>query len=336
MKSPTWASPPAPGPQQAGDGAGVALAIDRLFLGEVDRDGAKTPGSWKQFGFNLDGKVSSAASEDLCRPVAGATPADVYPDGDDGIDNSFGKNIVGLISNFLGDPSTEVTKAIANGDFTVILKIDQLGAQSSYNPLTAKLYGGATLGGAPTWNGTDEWPVVPELLEDGQDIDSAKVVFPNSYVVDNTWVSGPQTQGTFKLNLTTAGKNIGLTISNVRIAMELAQDHKSAVKGTIAGVLETDVLVEELRSVIGTVQPALCEGTTLEGVLDQIRATSDIMKDGSQDPSQECNAISIGIGFTAKEVQLGDIAPPAENTSVPCGTAPSDGEPSDGEPSDGV
>ncbi|WP_437493017.1 hypothetical protein WME75_19510 [Sorangium sp. So ce1014] len=316
--------PPGPGPAQAGDGAGVAFAIDRLFLGDTDRDGKKAAGSWKQYGFNIDGKVSSTLSEDLCRPVDNASPSDVYPDGLDGIDNSFGSKLVGLIGTLLSDPSTRVTDAIANGDFTVILKVDGLGAQSSYNPLTAKLYGGATLGAAPTWDGSDAWPVVPELLDDAQDVESAKIVFPESYVVDDTWVSGPESQVAFKLNLTISGTTIGLTIRNLRIAMDLASDHKSVVKGTLAGVLETAVLVEELRGVIGAVQPGVCEGTALETILDSVRHASDIMKDGSQDPSQDCDAISIGIGFTAKEVQLGEIAPPAETTGAPCETAPAD------------
>ncbi|WP_438030395.1 hypothetical protein [Sorangium sp. So ce233] len=313
--------PPPPGPAQPGDGEGVAFGIDRLFLGDTDRDGKKTAGSWKQYGFNLDGKVSSTVSQDLCKPVDGAPPSDVYPDGVNGIDNSFGSKLVSLISNFLTDPSTRVTDAIANGDFTVIFKLDGLGDQPSYNPLTAKLYGGATLDAAPVWDGSDKWPVVPELLEDAQDIESAKVVFPASYVVDNTWVSGPESQVSFKLNLTFSGTTIGLTIRNVRIAMDLAPDHKSVVKGTIAGVLETAVLAEELRSVIGAVQPGVCEGSGIETILDQVRRASDIMKDGSQDPSQECDAISIGIGFTAKQVQLGEIAPPATTTGVPCGEA---------------
>ncbi|WP_437291575.1 hypothetical protein [Sorangium sp. So ce406] len=311
--------PPPPGPAQPGDGEGVAFGIDRLFLGDTDRDGKKMAGSWKQYGFNLDGKVSSTVSQDLCKPVDGTPPSEVYPDGVNGIDNSFGNKLVSLIANFLTDPSTRVTDAIANGDFTVIFKLDGLGDQPSYNPLTAKLYGGATLGAAPVWNGSDKWPVVPELLEDAQDIESAKVVFPASYVVDNTWVSGPESQVSFKLNLTFSGTTIGLTIRNVRIAMDLAPDHKSVVKGTIAGVLETAVLAEELRSVIGAVQPGVCEGSGIETILDQVRRASDIMKDGSQDPSQECDAISIGIGFTAKQVQLGEIAPPATTTGVPCG-----------------
>ncbi|WP_437593986.1 hypothetical protein [Sorangium sp. So ce1000] len=316
--------PPAPGPEQAGDGGGVAFAIDRLFLGETDRDGKKVAGSWKQYGFNLDGKVSSTVSQDLCKPVDDTAPSEVYPDGVDGIDNSFGNKLVSLIANLLSDPSTRVSDAIGNGDFTVILKVDGLGEQASYNPLTAKLYGGATLGAAPTWDGSDRWPVVPELLTDAQNVDSAKVVFPASYVVDDTWVSGPDSQVTFKLNLTVSGTVIGLTIRNVRISMDLAPDHRSVVKGTIAGVLETAVLVEELRGVIGAVQPNFCEGAGLETILDQVRRASDIMKDGSQDPSKACDAISIGIGFTAKEVQLGEIAPPAETTGVPCQSAPTD------------
>lgn len=318
------ARPPAAGPQQPGDGDGVVLAVDRLFLGDTDWDGKKTPGSWKLYGFDIDGKVSTTASKDLCKPVAGAAPADVYPDGQDGIDNSFGKNLVELIANLLPDPSARVTEAIGNGDFTVMLKIEGLGEQASYNPLTTKLYGGAKLTPPPAWDGNDAWPVIPELLGDAQDIDSATVVFPDSYVVDNIWVSGGES--IFKLNLTIADTILGITISHATLAMELAADHKSVVMGTISGVVETEGLVNELRKVIGALAPNYCAPATLGPILNRIRSASDILKDGSQDPTQECDAISIGVGFTAKEVQLGPIAPAAmmEGTSA-CESAPSDG-----------
>src|SRR5688572_17324034 len=46
--------PPKPGPQNPGDGQGVVLAIRKLYLGDTDRNGAKSPSAWKTFGFNLD------------------------------------------------------------------------------------------------------------------------------------------------------------------------------------------------------------------------------------------------------------------------------------------
>jgi hypothetical protein len=37
----------------------------------------------------------------------------------------------------------------------------------------------------------------------------------------------------------------------------------------------------------------------------QIAQSSDIMHDGTQDPTQPCDAISIGLGFDATQAQLG-------------------------------
>lgn len=313
--------PPAPPPEKPGDGAGVVFAVDKLFLGETNRDGTLNKvNGWKQYGYNLDGKVSSLESKDLCKPSAGAAPNTVYPDGEQGIDNSFGKNILPILLGLVPAPSTSVNESIAEGTFTVMLSMEKLGADASYNPLTTRLYAGADLGQAPVWDGTDLWPVRPELLENPADITSSKVVFPQSYLVDNTWVSG--TKGTVDLNLSVSGYAINLSITSAVLTMELDPGHKGAVNGTIAGVLETEALIEELKKVAGGFQPSLCEGSAIEGIITLIRQSSDILKDGSQNPSLPCDGVSVGIGFTAKQVQLGAIAPPSEPQPDPCAEPP--------------
>lgn len=55
-----------------------------------------TADAWKQIGFNLDGKVTTATSTDVCELMAGAEPA-TQDDGHDGIDNSFGENICPIL-----------------------------------------------------------------------------------------------------------------------------------------------------------------------------------------------------------------------------------------------
>ena len=65
-------------------------------------------------------------------------------------------------------------------------------------------------------------------------------------------------------------------------------------------------------------RPNYCGSAPLEALLDQIRAASDIMKDGTQDPNMPCDGISIGVGFTAKRVQLGGEAPAPEPPADPC------------------
>lgn len=284
--------------------AGTVMAVDALFLGDTDPDGTQNASAWAQYGFNLDGNVSTAASADHCQPYTGATKADVYPDGNDGIDNSFGKNVLPLFKMFLSTPSATVTQNIADGSFTLMIDFEGLMAGADQSPLSAKLYGGADLGMPPKFDGTDCWPVRPELLNDPLDIASSKVVFANGSLATNIWQSG--TLPTITLTFPTPVGDLSLTIHNAQMSLEMAADHKSGLNGQIGGVLDREELVSEVKKLIYGVNPLFC------GLFDpdQIRRAADIMNDGTQDPTKVCNGISIGIGFTMKELTLGGVAPP--------------------------
>ncbi len=54
----------------APDGTGsTVVAIKKLYLGDTNRDGtANKVNGWKQYGYDLDGKASTATSTDLCKP----------------------------------------------------------------------------------------------------------------------------------------------------------------------------------------------------------------------------------------------------------------------------
>jgi hypothetical protein len=210
-----------------------------------------------------------------------------------------------------------VNEGITKGSFTIMLSIEKLGASADYNPLTTKLYGGANLGKAPAFNGTDEWPVLPELLNDPTDIESAKVQFKTSYVTKNTWVSG--SKAPLDLTLGVAGFSLTLQIGSALVAMDLDEGHKSAKNGVIAGVIDTEAFITELKKVAGAFSPDLCSGSTIESIANQLRQASDIMRDGSAgSPAKECDGISIGIGFDMHTVVLGKIAEPAEPQKDPC------------------
>lgn len=313
------AHPPEPATDaKAPDGAGTTvLAIKKLYLGDTNRDGtANKVNGWKQYGYDIDGLASVATSTNLCKPRNNNAAKNVYPDGDKGIDNSFGKNILTIILGIASDASAKVNQGIGQGKFTIMLSMDKLGAGADYKSLNTKLYGGGDLLTSPKFDGTDKWPVISELLNDPADIGSAKVQFPNAYVVNNTWVSG--SKGEVVLNLSVSGFTLSLPIGSAVITMELSADHKTATKGTIAGVLPTDTLTSELKKIAGAFDPSLCKGPTIESIVSQIEQASDILQDGSQDPTKECDGISIGLGFDSGIVQLGAINPPSPPKDNPC------------------
>lgn len=319
--APDLSHPPDPSANAATpDGTGTTVvAIKKLYLGDTDRDGkANKVNGWKQYGYDLDGKASTATSTDLCKPRNNTSPKSLYPDGNKGIDNSFGKNILTIITSLASDASTKVNEGIGEGKFTIMLSMEKLGSGKDYKDVLTKLYGGSELGSKPKFDGSDKWPVIPELLTDETNIGSAKVQFPSAYVVNNTWVSGGK--GEVALNLSVSGFTLALTISSAILSMDLSADHKTASNGMIAGVLPTEVLTSELRKVAGSFDPSLCKGSTVDSLIAQIEQASDIMQDGSQDPSKECDGISIGLGFDGAVVQLGDIGPKASAGNNPCDT----------------
>ena len=78
-------------------------------------------------------------------------------------------------------------------------------------------------------------------------------------------------------------------------------DPSSAAHGTIAGVLATQDIIDAFRRLAGRVSTSLC-GPAFDGIAGQLSQSQDILGDGTNTPGVPCDAISIGIGFTAKLV----------------------------------
>jgi hypothetical protein len=286
------------------------LAINKLDFGDV---GMKTDNSQK-LGFDIDGLVSTAGSTDLCQPANGGDKTIVYPDGTNGIDNAFGKNILPLLLNIAPGFSDSITTNITDGAFTIMLDFVGLTAAADQPSVVTRLYGGTDLGAPPAFDGKDCWPVTPELLTNVADIKSSTVIFDKSSIVGNKWSSG--VAQTLKLTVPAGGATITLTIHKAQVTLNLSADHKTATGGLIGGVLDTDEFVTEVKKAIFAINPGYC---ALVGAVEkQIRQDSDILKDGSQDKTKSCDGISIGFGFTMNEVQLGGVGPKAPPAAGTC------------------
>jgi hypothetical protein len=158
--------------------------------------------------------------------------------------------------------------------------------------------------------------VLRELLKDPTDIDSTEVVMPGSSVTAGVWESGPP--GPLKLSVPVAQATLDLDIKVARVKMTFDAEGKSATDGQLGGVLETEQFVEQVKKLAGSVGTAFCAGPIIDGIVEQIRQSSDIMTDGTQNPSSTCNGISVGLGFKAGVVQLGGIFPPVKPGPDPC------------------
>jgi hypothetical protein len=308
--------PPAP-PAGAGpgDGSMARFAATRLFLGSTDRNGAPNPTAWKTYGYDIDGRISQEGDPGLCQPAAGGSPK-VHNDGDQGIDNAFGKSILPLMLSFANDFESLNNQALLEGEYTILIRVDTLGAAASYVDLPALYYEAAPLGSPPLFDGSDAWPITAESLTSPGDPGSSRWPFPISYLNEHTFVTSPL--GSLQVSIALSGMPMQLQIEHAVLTMEVAPDRTTAQNGIISGVLESEVFADELREIAGAFSPELCEGTTVESLIDQIRATSDILLDGSQDPTQTCNGISIGLGFDAVAVLPAGVAAPVAPPPDPC------------------
>ena len=301
-------------------------AINALLLGDTDRTGNPSTTAWKKFGYNIDGKVSDKASTDVCKPASGASK-DVQNDGENGIDNAFGSRIVPIIQTFSSKISTQLTDSIVKGSFTIM--IDTVGltddATQTNTGLTGQLFAGGKIETTPTFSKSDNWPVRPELLNDGKTVASgSKVKFTDAFIVNGTWVNGDAS--TVKLSLGFGGVSLDIEISKATISFNHAG--ADAANGTIAGVINTKKLVDGLRSVAGRISDSLCSGSAFDSIAQQIEQASDIMSDGTNAAGAQCDAISIGIGFTAKEIAppttVADLGTPTPDKCSDAGTPPDD------------
>ncbi|NUP09483.1 MAG: hypothetical protein HOW73_25805 [Polyangiaceae bacterium] len=284
---------------------GAVLAVREWFVGDTSFAGAESPTAWRTFGRNIDGLTTTNDFSGHCAPNTGAAPNNAFPDGDDGIDNAFGRSIIPIVKTaFQGSPSQSATDSIEAGEGTLLFDLVALSLPDQ-SPVVTRLYGGGSLPAPPALDGTDCWPVTPASLTNPADITTAAVTFPESSVVANLFTSGDPVD--VDVVLSVGGYNLALTVHQAVVTMVLDDDHLGATQGMISGVLDTEEFIATIHDLLGAVDPSLCEGAASQGIENQIRQASDILADGTQAPNVTCSGISVGIGFTAESVSLGGV-----------------------------
>ncbi len=301
-------------------GGDAVLAIRKIHFGDVDLAGIPSSTAWRSYGLNIDGKVSDETSTDLCKPAAGAKEKWIYPDGIDGIDNSFGHSLLPIFPFLYPDFTQHANATIEQGRGTMIVRIQAPSPGSGPDePLLSQVYFGAfPPDKTPKWNGQDVWPL-DALSLDGGDVDSPKTVLSSSYLAEGPsggrrWWSGDPL--TIELRIPVDAFDLNLRVHQAVLAMDLSPDNAHAT-GILGGVLDTEEFVEEFLRLVVLFDPMSFCGLDpgLESVVQQLRQASDILVDGTQDPTKHCDGISIGLRFEAEAAALGppvDLPPPPE------------------------
>jgi hypothetical protein len=308
--------PPNPGgPTPSGNGSTV-LAISKFYYGDTDRKGVTSPDAWQAYGLNIDGKVTTKTSTDVCTLAAGATKT-AQVDGTNGIDNSFGENILPIIITINGSSfSQTANENIQQGGTTMMIRLDQLGSDPDYSPLPGLGYRAGPTTSPPAWSGSDVRTIDSESLKGGNPA-TPSLSFVGGYMNSRVWVGVPPVDNTgFDMHFWNAEAST-VPMTHVQLTMLVDANNASATQGVLSGILNTNQFVLYLQMIAGSISSSLCNGSAFQSIAQQIEQASDIMIDGTNQPGVPCNGISLGLGFDAAAVQLGSVVtlPPPAN---PC------------------
>lgn len=257
-------------------------------------------------GDNLDGLVSMANSANHCKLVTGADAKRVKADGADGIDDSFGTNILWMLSTLEIGSVADFDDRVAQGGPTLLFKLDNLldpTARPDQIGVSGVIHTGTDKGSPAAFDGTDVWPVRSE-----------SDWFENAVVERGVWHAEDVS---LLLPLKTPGPSLLLPIQHATVRMRVHDGN--ATDGLIAGVIDTNELLDRLLPVLVALDPSPCTFGTYDSILYQVRQDSDIMSDGTNgDPTKTCNAVSIGIAFEGRAAHVGALAPPDPPFKDPC------------------
>jgi hypothetical protein len=156
----------------------------------------------------------------------------------------------------------------------------------------------------PTWETPHMVPV--DFMSTGcGKVDEPLFAAPKATLTGDYWYSGELPEATMIIPV--HGAPLRVRLKKVRVEMYLSADRQRATLGNLGGIMNTEEFVAAVASIRGFINKAACSPLLFDGFATTMRQASDIMDDGTQDPTQECNGISVGLGFDAARVQLGSL-----------------------------
>ena len=320
--------PPRPPADTDGpDGPDMAFGLRDVVLNQVR-------GAWRDYGYDLDDQCTTAP-EFLsdCRPPAGSNAP---LDGPGGLDNSFGESLYPLVASAVGDLEATARAAQHAGRGLPVLiirgwngqrtdpRIDISITQAVFgtpggpddtappevvieSPTSRHFPGGAEVP-PPAWDGND-WFWVRSDSFVGGDLDRPLIRDDNAYVVDGTFVITLPS----RIDIVFPADEVGVLVrlTGARATGQLTEDGLTMERSTVAGRWAIADLLYTAENV------GVCEGTAEYRVLDDaLERIADVRSDPSTGGmGLECDAISIGVGFTARRIRVAALTegPPLGN-----------------------
>lgn len=325
---------PAPETSSPNDDVEAVFAFRNISL---DQSGDR----WRRFGLDLDG-MNTASIGDPAECVA----ADGNPvlDGDKGIDNSFGQNVLPTVVGLIACLEDNIALNQGLGFGTVLLRLREWNGTpndakvdvsvlsavdgTSLQDVTGLEWGGAdgaTLmqpGGTgeappPAWDGEDVFFVDPSSLVAGQ-LSHPLVWKTDAYIRDGRVVLPVDTAATFVF-LTGPGY-FSISVNGFLLA-DISEDGQILEKGLLAGRFSAGELVDTLAPL------GICDETFRNGVTSLLTNNLDLRIDPALgSPDEPCTATSVAFSFQGIRAKIADTVAPVElPIPDPCAGGPKSG-----------
>ncbi len=343
----------------------IYVAMNRIFFGAANNDTGVTENlnAWRDIGFDIDSTCTKSATctlasdDSTVRAFSCKNDIKTTVDGNRCIDNAIGALFPiaaqsPQVGGLFGVTEQHWNCALHAGLFSVMLKISGYNGKANDNSVRVDLYSsqgletlpnyrcdsGPGLTPPPTWSSEAPWlkiekwkiaarsidaasPDRPGELKDAKVRDGAAFVrngylFMNLPAASEFWLNGERAFSIpgFRLSI-----NRGRMVAKIQRAED---DTWELQDGTIGGVVEAGEMIAGFRE-IGFCDN-MCESYT--SVIGYLNSQKDVLLSTDEPlPDIDCDGLSIGMTFTAREASFGSVeavtppvdCPPPRNPAAP-------------------
>ncbi len=320
---PTEAGPPPPlcasgtrppSRPDAGD-AGADDPSERLTVAFERFDLGVNPAENAAIGFDLDGVCTVDPPSSSCRGTTSATDFGAYlVDKPGGVDNTAFEllKLLGAYPDNFGP--VKIQSSLRQGKFGFVLDIR--GYNGAPNDPTVGVAFRPTLGltdgGAPAFDGADEW-LLDEDLTNASDFFASTMIDPRAYVRDGVLVAA-FSELVLPVQQSPNGNVLRMTLDDAVVTAKIARADGGArvllVDGVIAGRWPLAKTLDQIRNFAFDPEQAspLC---AQPGYDEQFRRLACVARDihstVGQDAQAPCDAISVGIGFNGSQTRTANM-----------------------------
>lgn len=319
-----------PSPQGDDDVGPIYLAVESMRLGSLNEQGVLDGNAWQDLGFDLDGICTASETCESADPPpsckAGASA--ISRDGRFCRDNTFGRlehTAAGVpeITRKYGLSDDAFNCALCVGHYNFLIRISGYNGRPNDDRVRVDLYPSPGLEQPLPWDCSQpDWKTRPcfqpdmpwTVLDDGlseprpgPDLPDAKLFDDAAYVRDGYIVAQLPADTLFWFpgyNALVVAYPLRLAQGIVAGKLERGADGVWRVRdGTIAGRSRGTDIIDAFRLM------GFCESDPNYKLMTTfVGANLDISSSGSKDPEILCDAMSVGIGFTALQALAGKVA----------------------------